>query len=200
HRAGTEINVFIEKFLDELAETVRLGKPGDLIPEFEILEDVLHVWRKAVEVGHEIVLKGLLRLARLEIAQEEGGGVVKSFTRGGAKGVVLIRDLFAVERSLHIEHGLFRGLQHGIEAAQDGHRQNDIAVFAAHKDVAKGIVGDAPDEAGDPVELGLVHVLVYVANESGLVLISWCLSRGDSAKFPECTDLATSDRNRKRGS
>ena len=39
--------------------------------------------------------------------------------------------------------------QDGVEAADDGHGQDDVAVFAAHVDVAQHVVGDAPDEVAD---------------------------------------------------
>ena len=35
-------------------------------------------------------------------------------------------------------------LQHGVEAADDGHGQDDVAVLAAHVDVAQDVVRDAP--------------------------------------------------------
>ena len=58
---------------------------------------------------------------------------------------------------LHVEHGLLGRLQHGIEAAQHGHRQDDVAVLAADVEVAQHVVGDAPDEVGDPVQLRSFH-------------------------------------------
>ena len=45
-----------------------------------------------------------------------------------------------------------------VEAAQHGHRQDHVAVLAADVEVAQHIVGDAPDEVGDPVQLTLFHV------------------------------------------
>ena len=161
HGTGAEVDVLVEELLDELAEAVGLGEPGDLIAKLEVLEDVLHVRREAVEVGHEVVLERLLRLAGLEVAQEEGRGVVEGLTGGGAEGVVLVGDFLAVERDLHFEHSLLGRLQHGVEAAENGHRQDDVAVFAAHEDVAEGVIGDAPDEVGDPVELSLVHEIIF---------------------------------------
>ena len=58
-----------------------------------------------------------------------------------------------VEELLHVEHVLLGRLEHRVEPAQDGHRQDHVAVFAAHVEVAKDVVGDAPDEARDAVEL-----------------------------------------------
>ena len=45
-------------------------------------------------------------------------------------------------------------LQHRVESTQHGHRQDDIAVLAAHVEVAQDVVGDAPDEVGDPADVG----------------------------------------------
>ena len=45
----------------------------------------------------------------------------------------------------------------GVEAAQNGHRQNDVAVSAADVNVTQDIVRDVPDEVGEAVELGGIH-------------------------------------------
>ena len=68
-----------------------------------------------------------------------------------------------VERGLHVEHGLLGRLEHGVEPAQDGHRQDHVAVLAADVEVAQHVVGDAPDEVGDPVQLALFHVNLGMA-------------------------------------
>ena len=44
-------------FSMSVAEGVGLGEPRDLVAELEVLEDVLHVRREAVEVGHEVGLQ-----------------------------------------------------------------------------------------------------------------------------------------------
>ena len=78
-------------------------------------------------------------------------------TRNLAKGRVLVRDLRLIERDLHVEYGLFCRLEHRIQAAQHGHWQDHIAVLAADIEVAEHVVGNAPDEISDPVELTLFH-------------------------------------------
>ena len=55
-----------------------------------------------------------------------------------------------------VEHGLFVGSA-PRPAPQHGHRQDHIAVLAAHIKVAEDIVGDAPDVVRDPVELRLIQ-------------------------------------------
>ena len=144
-----EVDVLVEELLDELAQGVGLGEARDLVAELEVVEDVLHVGREAVEVGLEVVLELLLGGAGLEVAQEEGRGVVEGLPGGGAQGVVLVGDAFLVEGGLHLQHGLLGRFEHCVEAAQDGHGQDDIAVFAADVNVAQDVVRDVPDEVGE---------------------------------------------------
>jgi len=52
-----------------------------------------------------------------------------------------------------------RGFQHGIQPAQHGERQDHVAVLAAHIHVAQAVIGDVPDEVGNPLQLQLIHEL-----------------------------------------
>ena len=74
-----------EQLLDQRAERIGLGEPRDLVAELELLEDVLHVGREAVEVGLEVGLELLLAGAGLEVAQRELGGVVEGLAGGLAQ-------------------------------------------------------------------------------------------------------------------
>jgi hypothetical protein len=58
---------------------------------------------------------------------------------------------------LGIEDIFFGRLQHGIDAAQDAHRQDDIRIFAALEQVAEHLISDAPNEGDDFVVDDLVH-------------------------------------------
>ena len=141
----------IEELLDQRAERIGLRQPRDLIAELEVVEDVLDVRREAVEVGLEVGLELLLAGAVSQIAQRELRGVVERLAgrlaerlRPGWRCSALSSDV------LHVEHGLLGRLEHRVEAAQDRHRQDDVAVLAAHVQVAQDVVGDAPDEIRDP--------------------------------------------------
>ena len=52
---------------------------------------------------------------------------------------------------------LLGALEHCVEAAKHDHRQDDVAVLATDVQVPEHVVGDAPDEVGDPAELGALH-------------------------------------------
>ncbi len=106
------------------------------------------------ENGLELLLAG----AGLQIAQGELRGVVERLAGRLTKGLVLMDDLGRVEGGLHVEHGLFGRLQHRVQAPQHGHRQDDVPILAADVKVPQDIVGDAPDEVRDPVQLALFHM------------------------------------------
>jgi hypothetical protein len=82
--------------------------------------------------------------------------------------LVLMNDACLVERGLHIEDGLLGRFYHRVEPSQDGHGQDNIAVFAANVQVAQHVVVDAPDEVCDPVKLSLLHV--FPLSSRGLTL------------------------------
>ncbi len=67
--------------------------------------------------------------------------------------LVLVDDTGLIQRGLHVENRLLRRLEQRVESTEDGHRQDDVPVLAAHVQVAEDLVGDPPDEVGDPVEI-----------------------------------------------
>lgn len=62
-------------------------------------------------------------------------------------------DARLVQSSLHIENSLLGRLQHGVQPAQNCHRQDDVPVFSTYVEVAEYVVCYAPDVVGDPAEL-----------------------------------------------
>ncbi|MDT4886220.1 hypothetical protein FQZ97_1225430 [compost metagenome] len=65
-------------------------------------------------------------------------------------------DLFTLEANL-LQHGILGWLQETVEAAQDDHRQDDVAILAAHKDVAQAVISDRPDKGNDAVVCCVIH-------------------------------------------
>ncbi len=146
HAGGREVNAGIEEHVDQRAQGVVFGKRGNLVPELEVIEDVLDVGGEAVEVVLEIGEQLLLAAARGEVAQGELRSVVERLASGRTQGRILGGDLFGIEHALGAEHRLFGGLEHGIEAPENAHGQDDVLVFASLEEVAQDVVGDAPDE------------------------------------------------------
>jgi hypothetical protein len=59
-------------------------------------------------------------------------------------------DARRIERGLHVKHGLFGRLEDRVEAAENCHRQDDVAILAADVEVPENVVRNAPDEIRDP--------------------------------------------------
>ena len=117
--------------------------------KLELLQDLLDVRGEAVEVGLEVGPQLLLPAAGGQVAESERGRVVEGFTGCLTESSVLVCHARAVQLSLHTENRVLRRLQDGIQAADDGHGQNDVAVLAPDIDIAQHIVRDAPYEAAN---------------------------------------------------
>ena len=115
------------------------------------------LWRKAVEVVLEVGLELAAAGAGAEVLQGELGGVVEGLAGRVSERLFLFDDPLLVKPCLRVEDGLLGGFEDGVEAAEDGHGEDDVAVLAADVDVAEDIVRDAPDVVGDPVEVGGGH-------------------------------------------
>ena len=53
-----------------------------------------------------------------------------------AKGLVLFDDACFVEGLLHLEDGLLAVFEHRVQAAEHGHREDDVAILASDVEVA----------------------------------------------------------------
>ncbi len=132
------------EFLGDQIEQVRLGEPVDLDGEFEALENVAHVGRKALHIGRQ--MRPDVVLVADQLAQVEGGRVVEALAGlaqqerlGVQPGLLLVRELR--------QHRRLGRLQHAIETAEHGEGQDDLAVVGLLV-VAAQKVGDRPDEGG----------------------------------------------------
>ena len=174
HGGRAQVDVGGGQLLDQRAQGVGPGKPRYLVAELEVFEDVLHAGREPVEPGAEVGLELLAVGAGAQVAQGELRGVVEGLSGDLPQGRVLLDDAGVVEGGLHVQDRLLAVLQHRVEAAQHGHRQDHVAVLAAHVEVAQDVVGDSPDVVRDPVQVAVAHARVAPrpgASGGGLVLV-----------------------------
>ena len=142
---------------------------GDLVPELEVVENVLHVRGEPVEVRLEVGPELLAARSGPQVTQRERRGVVEGLTGCVAQRLVLGDDAGSVQRRLHVEDGLLGLFQHGIEPAQHRHREDDVAVLAADVEVAQHVVGDPPDVVRDPPDIPVRrHVLAFPSMDFGV--------------------------------
>ena len=157
HRAGAQVDVGGGKLLDQGAQRVGAGQSRNLVAELEVVEDVLHVGREPVEVGREVGGELLPVGAGAQVPQRETRGIVERLPGRLAQGRILLDHAGAVERGLHVEDRLLAALQHRVEPAQHGHRQDHVPVLAAHIEVAQDVVGDAPNVVRDPIQVAVAR-------------------------------------------
>ena len=150
---GGKVDGVVQELLDHAAENVGVYECLDLVAELELFEYLLDVGREAVQVRLEVGPELLHLGAGLEAAERVGGRVEERLAGRLPQRGVLVRDTGRVEHVLHAEDGGLGGFQHGVQAADDHHGEDDVAVLAAHIDVPEDVIGDAPDEVRDPAEL-----------------------------------------------
>ena len=85
HGLGLRLMSGSRNFSISVPSASALRESRDLVAELEVVEDVLHVRREAVEVGLEVGLELLLAGAGPQVAQRELRGVVEGLA-GGLRG------------------------------------------------------------------------------------------------------------------
>ena len=53
---------------------------------------------------------------------------------------MLVHDAGLVQGLLHVEDGLLGRLEYGVQPAEDGHGQDDVAILTSHVEVAQDII------------------------------------------------------------
>lgn len=144
------MEVDLGELADHLIQQIGFGEFLDLGVEAELLDDVARTFGETGDVGAQV---------RRDLV-----GVVKQFGEGELAGVVeLLAGHLAehwvdvVDAALHllvaVEHSIFGGFEHAVEAADHRERHDDLAVF--------GLLVVAPEE------------VCYRPDERGVVLDDW---------------------------
>ncbi len=146
-RLRAEIDPGIDEPLDQRPELSAGIEIVELVAELEARQDLHHVGREAVEVGDHVRLE-LVRVVE-QAPQRERRGVVEVLPRHAHEDWFGLGDVVGLRPSLPLQHRFLGRLEQRIEAANHRHRQDHVAVLAAHEDIAQDVVGDVPDEARD---------------------------------------------------
>ena len=147
---GVQVNV--GEFLGDEIQQAGFGEFINLGVKLEALKDVTHGGGKCLEIRAQIFTDVVL--ITHELFQVEGRGVVKElagFAQQERLGVDLGGGAFLQLR----EHGSFGAFQHAIQSAQDGERQDDLAIFRLFV-IAAQEVGHGPDDGG---KIGVAHAI-----------------------------------------
>ena len=143
-RHGLRVQVDVGELADHLVEDVGPPQPVDLDAEVELVDHVLGRLREAADVERQRVgdRVGVVE----ELREGQRARVVELLARHGLEDGLDVLDP-AGELLVLLEDRLLGGLKDAVEAADDGQRQDHLAVLGLLV-VAAEQVGDAPDEGG----------------------------------------------------
>ena len=79
---------------------------------------------------------------------------------------VLVEDSSSIQRGVGVQNGPLGGFEHIVEPSPHRHGEDHVALLAANVDIAEHIVGDAPDVAGNPIQVGPVGHGVMIAENA----------------------------------
>lgn len=87
---------------------------------------------------------------------------VRPLPGGGAHqdAVAVVADPALLGELPRLEHLLLGGLQQRVEPANDGHRQDDVAVIGSVQRSPQHVIGNVPDKTDDVPVRTIVHALV----------------------------------------
>jgi len=134
-----------------------LNQSGDLVPEFELVKDLLDVGRKPVKIRFKICFQLVLFCPRLQIAESERGDIVKCLSGFLAKCSFLVCNFCRIKRFLHLQDCGFGWLQNRIDPPDNDHWQDYITVFSPDIIVPQNIIGNSPNKILNPCRVPVTH-------------------------------------------
>ncbi|GMA92003.1 hypothetical protein GCM10025869_25320 [Homoserinibacter gongjuensis] len=155
---GVEIDV--GELLHHEQQPVVLGHGADLVLELELLEDV-DLRREPCDEVDEVIGEsvGILHELRERPAARVGETEARLLADQGIAATTLgVRGNDAL-------HRFMRALEHGVEATQDRHRQDDVAVLMRLVNAAQ-LIGDLPDEVAESAHLVAVTSWKRIGEET----------------------------------
>jgi hypothetical protein len=90
-------------------------------------------------------------------AQRKTRRVVERLTSGIAERGTLLGNAGLIEHLLGVEHFLFCRLEHRVHAPDDAHGKDHVRILPTLEEIAKHVIGNAPDKGNNLVVRRLVH-------------------------------------------
>ena len=162
NRSWTEIDIGRDKFLNHRAEYSSINHGIYLIAEFEFLKYLLNIGRKTVKISNEVGFHFLLIRAAGKVFQKERRDIAECDIRFIDKSRPLVIDLGIIKCLFHSKHFFLGILKHDIKTPNDGHRQNNITVFASYIYITEAVISDAPYKIDDLVISLIFHSFSFL--------------------------------------
>ena len=113
---------------------------------------------------NKLSLKNYRNIEEISLLPCDGVNIIYGENAQGKTNI--LEDLGLVQHLLHGKDGILGVFQNGVEATDNRHGQDNVAVFAASVDIAQAVVGNIPDE----VDNLIVLVGVYGSSGTGIFL------------------------------
>ena len=136
---GLGVQIQVGKCLYHAEQTAVLIHLVDMAEHFKAIEDFLHFGGESLNVHFEVGFDVVRLIA--QFFQRVGRGVIELIA---GNAVHCLRRIVRILGE-HIGNGLFGRLQGALQAAQNRHRDNDIAVLIRHIGASQ-FVGDTPNK------------------------------------------------------
>lgn len=176
-----EIDGTVGELLEDGAQTLTRDEIFHHLLELEMLNDVLHIARKSIEIVEEGLMKGFVVGVDEKAFHGVGGKIVEGKFGNGAEHIghfVFFESRFA-EFVVDFAHLLVGGLEQEVETAEHHEGEDDAFVVAFVEDVDKDVVGDVPNEGE---ELGVLRGIHIEESEEGVVPLWAAWRRGKEKK------------------
>ena len=192
-RDALRVKVEVAELRDDLVEQVRALQTADLRLELELRDHVPRARVESEDVAAEVLahVRGVVEQRR----ERERRGVVEAVPGDLHEHRVHVLQA-ALELLMALQHLRLRRLEHRVEAAENGEREDDLAVLGLLVVPAQQ-VGDRPDE-GDLL-LEAVHALVLPGSVCEVPHYTERHRRGSSPLSAVAGTLAASSSTRRRG-
>ncbi len=149
HHIGMQVNR--TELLDQQEQTVVLMQLLHRLIQLEILDDIVNILRKPVDVIAEIdkhILRILLQPRKIILRRIVKFSLYPAFDQGGR---ILQFGLVVFVQGINL---ILPRLDNTIQAAQDHKRQNHIPVFVGLEQPPQHIISHTPNERRKSLEVG----------------------------------------------
>ena len=157
NRLNGEVDVLICELLKKRAKATCLSKVIHLLTELELINDVLNILRKPIEILNDIHLQTLWVYLVLQGLHCESRSIVERIACHLSEKRRIVNEVMAVAKLLLLEHGSLGRFKEHVDTTKHHERQDNLLVVALLKSMHQNIVGNVPNEREKSVILFVVH-------------------------------------------
>ena len=164
NRIRTKVDIRRNKLLNDSTKDISFDHCVNLISELELCQNFLHIRREAIKIRFKIRLQRLFLCTAGKVTQTERRSITKRLSSSIAECRPLICDTRIIQHFLHFQNCRFGILQHGIQTANNGHRQNNITILATNINISQAVVCDSPYKINNCIMHLIIHNFSFLSD------------------------------------